>query len=73
MYATEWSGGGVINLGGLPDLYPNLPTASTTPDRRWESAHGGIEYATEWSGGSVITLGSGKLANSINDAGQAVG
>jgi uncharacterized membrane protein len=36
------------------------------------SAAGTHGYAAEWSGGSVIALGSG-LANSINDAGQAVG
>ena len=58
VHAAEWSGGSVINLGGLPGVTIALPTPSTTPGRWWDLAYvGGGEYATEWSRGSVINLG----------------
>ncbi len=37
-YATEWSGGSVINLGGLPGSTASDATASTTPARWWDAA-----------------------------------
>ena len=77
--ATEWSGGGVIELGGLPAQRLARRSALTTPVRRsGYSAVGNDEVATEWSGGSVINLGgvtgyANSEADSINRAGQAAG
>ena len=78
VYATEWSGGSVINLGRLPGSTASYATGvndagqvvgySLTPD---------AVYATLWSGESVINLGvlagNDSEALGINDAGQVVG
>src|SRR6516225_11798473 len=61
-FATEWSGGKVINLG------PGVATSINDAGQAVGSGPGG---ATEWSGGKVINLG-GDFATSINDAGQVV-
>ena len=79
-YATEWSGGSVINLGGLPGSTSSsaysINDAGQAVGVSLVAASTG--YAVEWSGGNVIDLGglpgstfSG--ADGINDAGQVVG
>ena len=60
-FATEWSGGSVINLGGLPGSTYSQASASTTPGRRWDAALSVSSIATEWSGGSVIDLEPARL------------
>ena len=50
-YATEWSGGNVIDLGGLPGT--RTPPASTIPGR-WSV--NGPSGAIEWSDGAIINL-----------------
>jgi uncharacterized membrane protein len=75
-WATEWSGGSVINLGSLPggtgNSYPfSVNDAGQVVGRSYVGGH---YYATEWSSGSVIDLGGkDSFAFSINDAGQVVG
>ena len=77
--ATEWSGGKIINLGGLPSSTASSATAINDSGQVVGfSAIGDHLLATEWSRGRVIDLGglSGStlsLANSINNAGLAVG
>ena len=72
-YAVEWSGGSIIDLGGLPGSQESVATGINSAGQvvgySWV---GNIEYAVEWSGGSVINLGLG-AASGINDAGQVVG
>jgi len=78
-HAAEWSGGSVIDLGGLPGS--SLSEAESINDSGQVvefSVVDGVTYATEWSGGSIINLGglpgatfSG--AESINNLGQVVG
>ena len=73
--ATEWSGGSVINLGGLPGFAPSV--AEGINDAGQVVGESG-DVATEWSGGSIINLGglpgfTTSQALSINDAGHAVG
>ena len=72
LVATEWSGGSIINLGGLPGATSSTASASTTPGRWWDSALGRHRIATEWSGGSIINLGglpgnTTSIAAAIND------
>ena len=41
--ATEWSGGSIINLGGLPASDgQRQPKLSTTPGRRWDGVSSAI-------------------------------
>lgn len=68
-FATEWSGGHVINLGPGEALSINNASQAV--------GYSGVN-ATEWSGGSVINLRglpgyTESVANGVNDAGQAVG
>jgi uncharacterized membrane protein len=77
--ATEWSGGKVIELGGLPGS--TTSTANSINDAGQavgQSVVNGVFYATEWNGSKIINLGSlpdfaGSFAGSINDAGRVVG
>jgi uncharacterized membrane protein len=77
--ATEWSGGRVINLGGLPGSTSSFAFDINDAGRAvGASVVGSIIYATEWRGGRVINLrglpGSARSeATSINDAAQVVG
>jgi uncharacterized membrane protein len=77
--ATEWSGGSVINLGGLPGASESQAFSINDAGRAVGlSLVGGVSYATEWSGGSIINLGglpgsTNSIAKGINGAGQAVG
>jgi probable HAF family extracellular repeat protein len=71
--ATEWSGGSIIDLGGLPGS--TLSIADGVNDAGQAvgySVVNGVYHATEWSGSSIIDLGPG-LAEAINNAGQVVG
>lgn len=70
--ATEWSGGSVINLGGLPGFESSEATSINGAGQVvGDSGLSGLRlHATEWSGGSIINLGPG-VATSINDAGQS--
>ena len=57
-WATEWSGGSVIKLGGLPGT--KVSVAASINDRGQvvgDSAGDGFDVATLWSAGSVINLG----------------
>jgi uncharacterized membrane protein len=82
-YATEWSGGHVINLGGLPgatasDALSINDAGQVVGYSYYYICGSNIFYATEWSGGRVINLGglpgfTYSQAFSINDAGQVVG
>jgi hypothetical protein len=77
--ATEWSGGNVINLGGLPGSTSSGPIAVNDSGQAVDfSLGGGVISATEWSDGNVIDLGgfpgfTASEAFNINDMGQAVG
>src|ERR1700693_3190886 len=70
--ATEWSGGSVINLGGLPGSSESQAFSINDAGQAVGlSLVGGVSYATEWSGGSVINLGglprfTMSAANGIN-------
>jgi hypothetical protein len=71
--ATEWSGGGIINLGQGTAYSINGASQAAG-----FSVVGGVEVATEWSSASVINLGglpgsTQSFAYGINDAGQVVG
>ena len=72
--ATAWSGGSVINLGGLPGSTPDFAYGINAAGQV-VGASGGA--AVKWSGGGVINLGglldSSSVALSINGAEQAVG
>jgi probable HAF family extracellular repeat protein len=68
-YATEWSGGSIINLG--------LGSASGINDLG-QVVGSGPGGATEWSNSRVVNLGNlpgavGSDASAINDTGQVVG
>jgi uncharacterized membrane protein len=81
--AVEWSGGQVIDLGGLPGS--TSAAAESINDHGqvagWSSgptSGGYFSQATEWSGGQVIDLvglpgGIYTWASGINDLGQVVG
>jgi probable HAF family extracellular repeat protein len=77
--ATEWSGGSVIDLGGLPgSTQSSAYSINDAGQVVGLSRIGDYEHATEWSGGSIIDLlpgstSSDSVAESINDAGQVVG
>jgi probable HAF family extracellular repeat protein len=78
--ATEWSGGSVANLGGLPGYtYSEAVSINNVGQAVGLTEFSpGYYHATEWSGGSVINLGglSGSfesVAYGINNAGQVVG
>ena len=80
VYATEWSGGDVINLGGLPGSISSFANGINDAGQvvGYSLFPDGAIVATEWSHGSIINLGGlpGTMfsqALSINDAGQAVG
>jgi hypothetical protein len=80
-YATEWSHGRVIDLGGLlGSTYSEADGINDAGQAVGESEVGGVWYATEWSHGSIINLGglpgpagSASFARGINDRAQAVG
>ena len=78
-YATEWSGGKVINLGGMPGSTSSVAEGINNAGQAvGVSIVRGVDYATEWSGGKVINLGglpgsTFSAAYGINNAGQAVG
>ncbi len=77
-YAAEWSGGSVINLGGLPgSAFSEASSINDAGQAVGVSDVGFHYYATEWSGGSVINLGglpgsTFSEALGINNAGQVV-
>jgi uncharacterized membrane protein len=74
--ATEWSDGGVINLGGLPGSTSSSAVSINNAGQAvGSSAFGGEDIATEWSGGSIIRLeGSTETtATGINNSGLVVG
>src|SRR5574337_1243148 len=78
-YATEWSGGSVINLDGLPGASDSAAGAINDAGQIVGiSDVGNFTHAVEWSGGQVIDLGglpgsTNSSASAINDTGQAVG
>ena len=53
--ATEWSGGSVVNLGGLPGS--SSPHGINNVGQVVGKAMSATAYATEWSDGSIINLG----------------
>ena len=67
--ATEWSGGKVINLGGLPGSASSVAEGINDAGQVVGQSGG---YAIEWSGGKIIKLGPG-AAFGINNVGQVVG
>ena len=77
--ATEWSGGGPVNLGGLPGATYSIANGINDVGQAVGSSAGlDFEYAVEWSGGRIINLGGlpgslDSVASSINNAGQVVG
>ena len=78
--AAEWSGGTVIDLGGLPGSTASEAYAVNDAGTAVGVSifANGAEYATEWSDGDIIKLGGfprsvGSVAYGINDAGQIVG
>ena len=73
-YATEWSGGHVIDLG--PGYAYGINDRGQVVGSSFVGSSGFV--ATEWSRGHVIDLGvlpgyTDSLAYAINDAGQVVG
>ena len=79
-YAVEWSGGNVLNLGGLPGSEASSALSISDAGQIVGYSYNGPYYpnAAEWSGGAAINLGGlpGVLvseANSINDFGVVVG
>ena len=57
IFATEWSNGTIINLGGLPgstrsEAYGIKDAGQVVGF----SVVNGVDYATEWSSGQVINL-----------------
>src|SRR5574337_1289739 len=78
-YATEWSGGSVINLDGLPGASDSAACAINDAGQIVGiSTVGNFPHAVEWSGGQVVDLGGlpGSTASepqAINDAGQVAG
>jgi probable HAF family extracellular repeat protein len=77
--AIEWSGGGAVNLGGLPGATYSIANGINDSGQAVGSTAGpDFEYAVEWSGGHVVNLGGlpgfvDSVASSINNAGQVVG
>jgi probable HAF family extracellular repeat protein len=76
--ATEWSSGGVINLGGLPGFTSSYAWSINDAGQVVGYSIGEGTYATEWSGGNIINLGglpgfSFSLSTDINNAGQVIG
>ena len=73
--ATEWSGGKVIKLGGLPGSGTSFAEGINDSGRVvGTSVIGPITYATEWRRGSIINLGGPpSQAFGINAAGRVVG
>jgi probable HAF family extracellular repeat protein len=74
-HAVEWSGGAVIDLGGLPGSTQSRALGINDSGQVVGTSD---SVATEWSGGAVIDLGAlaGALtseANAINGSGQIVG
>ncbi len=56
-HATEWSGGSVIDLGGLPGSTASIASGINDAGQAvGYSSVGDVGYATEWSSGSVINL-----------------
>jgi uncharacterized membrane protein len=57
-YAVQWSGGGPVNLGGLPGATDSIANGINDFGQAVGSSAGaGFEYAVEWSGGRIINLG----------------
>ena len=81
-YATEWSGGSVIKLGGDSTATAINDAGQVVGNMTYNDYYYGVsDFATEWSGGQVFVLpglpslpgrGAGE-AFGINDAGQVVG
>jgi uncharacterized membrane protein len=83
-YAAEWTGGNVINPGGLPDSTRSVAngingSGQAVGHSEFDSiGKPAVFHATEWSGSSIIDLGglpgsTTSDAFSINDTGRAVG
>jgi probable HAF family extracellular repeat protein len=79
-YATEWSDGSVIDLGGLQGAtFSEAAGINTAGQIVGYSFVDGLPHAIEWSGGNISVLPylpaeiPFSAAYSINDAGQAVG
>jgi probable HAF family extracellular repeat protein len=77
--ATEWSGGGVINLAGLPgSVFSAATDINDSGQAVGTSFVGATQFAVEWSGGDVVNLGSlpgasSSVADGLDDSGQVVG
>jgi uncharacterized membrane protein len=77
--ATEWIGGSVINLGGLPGSLESYASGINDIGQAvGYSGTGSFESAIEWNSGDIVYLGGlpssqASYALSINDRGQAVG
>jgi probable HAF family extracellular repeat protein len=76
-FATEWSGGNIINLEGLPGFTSSFAEGINDAGQVvGYSVVDGFTYATEWSDGNVVNLdpnNSSSIALAINDTGQVVG
>ena len=78
-YATEWRGGKVINLRGLPGTTFSTADAINSSGQVVGSSEARVGFrATEWSGGKIINLGAlpgtaESFAAAINNSGQVVG
>jgi probable HAF family extracellular repeat protein len=71
--ATEWNGGNIIDLSGLPGSNDNLAYSINDAGQAVGFSYdSNVAYVVEWSGASVTKLGLG-VGYSINDAGQVVG
>jgi probable HAF family extracellular repeat protein len=78
--ATEWSGGKIISLGGVPGFVGSGAIGINDAGQVVGASLDGYgrDHATEWSGGRIINLGillGAKFSEAvgINDAGEAVG
>ena len=76
-YATEWSDGGVVNLGSLASSTDSVASSINDAGQAvgWSFNNGA--FAAEWNGDTYINLGGlygfTSFAQDINAVGQAVG
>jgi probable HAF family extracellular repeat protein len=74
--ATEWGGGGIINLGSLPGYTSSEAVSLNNAGQAVGTSFSNAQIsATEWSSGKIINLGGSteSRAFGINNAGQVVG
>jgi probable HAF family extracellular repeat protein len=77
-HATEWSGGNIMDLGGLPgstgSVAYGINNAGQIVGASYFGVFNQVSVATEWSDGNIIDLGGeDSIAYAINNLGEVVG